>query len=494
MHRAERDSNRQRDTVIKGSLLIFIDLLQSELERHVIPDPGSEVARNTTVLAAKQLRRLLVEELDVPPLRQAALASYRELLPALREALDDPAYDDLERVLTAADAPDWDQVEGALYAVTSALLQTERAGARVLTGQLAGIDARLRDAKEEAYTARSTPTGPRRAAKPPTGGTEAEQARLLAFLQRAFPAETSLRIAGMKQIMGGFSKDTLFLSLEDNVELPDVLVMRRDGPYPGSSVVTEFPVIEKLYAAGVAAPKPYAIDATGEVYGKPFILVSHAPGRTIGDFVVVTDPSREVALDLAEKLARLHAAPFDGIEDLLVGGTAAITDRMAAEIATCDATWKSVVNQHSFVVQAAIDWLGRNVQLADGPRAVLHRDLGAHNMLIHDQAVSAFLDWETAAVGTPAEDLGYVYDMACQMIDGAEFLAAYQAASGFAVDQRQLDYYVLWASVRIVVPISKGVDTVLGGGRKNLSEYYLGDHIVQVLIQRIATTLSRILT
>ncbi len=53
---------------------------------------------------------------------------------------------------------------------------------------------------------------------------------------------------------------------------------------------------------------------------------------------------------------------------------------------------------------------------------------------------------------------------------------------------------MVWASIRILVPIAKNVDPVFSGGRKSLSDYYLGDQIVQVLIQRLATDFSRILT
>ena len=88
---------------MKDSLLHFIDVIQNELEKFVIPDPGSEVARNTSVLAAKQLRRLLVEEIEMPPLRRAALASYGELLPALRQAIGPEVCDRLAQVLAGAD-------------------------------------------------------------------------------------------------------------------------------------------------------------------------------------------------------------------------------------------------------------------------------------------------------------------------------------------------------------------------------------------------------
>jgi aminoglycoside phosphotransferase (APT) family kinase protein len=198
-------------------------------------------------------------------------------------------------------------------------------------------------------------------------------------------------------------------------------------------------------------------------------------------------------LDLAKKMARMHTAPFRGIEGFLVGGSLGITERVTGEIESAQATWNSVVHQKSFVVQTALDWLTRNIDRADGPRTLLHRDIGFHNMMVHNDEVSAFLDWETAAVGTAAEDVGYTYDSVRQMIDWETFVGAYEEAAQVKLDRHQLAFYTLWGSVRIVVPICKGVDPVFAGTRKNLSEYYLGDHIVSVLIQRIAHQLARIL-
>jgi aminoglycoside phosphotransferase (APT) family kinase protein len=210
--------------------------------------------------------------------------------------------------------------------------------------------------------------------------------------------------------------------------------------------------------------------------------------------VVIKEPSEAVALDLARKMACMHTAPFDGIEEFVIGGSLPIAERVLGEIQAAEATWNSVIHQQSFVVHAAFDWLKRNIGLADGPRSLLHRDIGFHNMMVRNEEVSAFLDWETAAVGTAAEDVGYTYDSVRQMTDWDTFVATYENAAKVTLNRKQLEFYTLRGSVRIVVPISKGVDPVFAGTRKNLSEYYLGDHIVSVLMQRIAHQLAHVLS
>lgn len=470
--------------------LVFLGVLQVELESAAAAGAGSEAVRTICELASTEVTRHLVAEAELPRLRAEALVAYRDLLPAVRAHVTQAAAQDLE---LAFDSEDWDDGETALTAVLSELLSAGDRGALCVAAELTAVDARLRADYEQACRrpCESTAAGSRR--RTPVTGTAEDKARLLEFLTAEFPRETQLTIGSITQISGGFSKHTLSIELANTVDLPPSLVMRRDGPFPGSSVVDEYAVIQKLFAAGVAVPQPFAVDATGETFGKPFILVSHVVGRAIGDSVTVREPSRQVALDLASKLARLHQVAVDGLEADLAGGTTSITQRLSAEIDTSATQWGGVVNRRSHVVPTAIDWLRRNIEVAEGPRAVLHRDVGFHNLLVHDQQIAAILDWETAAIGTPAEDVAFVFHTVEQMMDWDEFLDAYESDTGVVMDRAQLDFYKIWASVRILSTVAKNVDPVFDGTRKSLPQYYLGDHVVQILIQRLAGDLSEVL-
>ena len=65
-------------------------------------------------------------------------------------------------------------------------------------------------------------------------------------------------------------------------------------------------------------------------------------------------------------------------------------------------------------------------------------------MLMHEDKLSVLLDWETAAIGNPAQDLGYIADVMMQVCDWKDFMAAYVAAGGPSLSQQQIDYYRLW--------------------------------------------------
>jgi aminoglycoside phosphotransferase (APT) family kinase protein len=255
----------------------------------------------------------------------------------------------------------------------------------------------------------------------------------------------------------------------------------------------EYPVLEKMYAGGVKVPKPYAVDASGEILGKPFILVSSVPGRVLGDFLVVADPRREAALNIARQTARLHAVPTDGLEHLLHGGAMSVTDRVLGEMENHEIIWRNVAHQRDYTVQAALNWLKRNIALADGPRAVVHRDIGVHNLLIDNDDVTAFLDWETVVIGTPGEDIGYTYFQMTQIMAWEEFVSAYEVAANIRLDRRQLDFYTLWGSVRIAIGIGRMVDPVYSGDRHSLLHFYIGDYFLQTMMRQISSKLAEIL-
>ena len=61
------------------------------------------------------------------------------------------------------------------------------------------------------------------------------------------------------------------------------------------------------------------------------------------------------------------------------------------------------------------------------------------------------------------------------------------------INRLQLDYYILWASIRVAVLIARLGDEVFRGNIENIQLYYIGDHLAQKLIQRAAKKLAEVL-
>ena len=473
--------------------LLFLRLLETELSRTVLPALDDGLAKQGAGAAIQELKRILVEETVVKTLRAEALLSYRQLLPSLKGAIDVALSARLDQAMSV-EHTDIALIDDLLGEVV-AMLQTGNDASQYLASQVVAIDSRVREGKEKAWTELAKTPPPPADASMFTDLDDAQKSRLLEFLTRVFPDEKNLQLVSVKPLIGGFSKQTLFVDLQGNVELPDRLVMRRDPPYvtQGTSVSMEFPILQQVHEAGIAVPRPWAVDASGGVLGTPFMLVSFVTGGIIGDFLVVHQPSRDAALNIARQIARLHALPIESLEDLLPGGHQTVRERMRGELAGLDAMWKKVKHQTAYTVQAALDWLRDNVDIADGPRKLVHRDVGVHNLLIENDVIKAVLDWESVVIGTPAEDIAYSYYQIVQMMDWDEYVAEYQNVSGVQLNKLQLDYYMLYASIRIAVGASSMVDPVYGGERSSLLQYFIGDYFVQTLVNRVSAKLAEVL-
>ena len=66
------------------------------------------------------------------------------------------------------------------------------------------------------------------------------------------------------------------------------------------------------------------------------------------------------------------------------------------------------IGMQSKLIDAAIEWLGRHLDDAGCTLRLTHNHSGFHNFLVEGETLSALLDWELAALGHPAADLGYM--------------------------------------------------------------------------------------
>ena len=408
--------------------------------------PALEAGHHQQVAMCGQfiLANLITEARTLPGLRETAMDDIAALTAALKSVLtqgDGPAQiAALETELHGE--RNFLRAEASLRQISKLLMEKQTDVAAKLNKQLVGIETRLHADFLTAYLdeiKRSTVD---------IGSKDAlstvQLAQLTAWLRQRFPGNDTLEIKGIKQIPGGFSKHTIFLFLSNAKTLPDTVVVRLDwaGSAVGTTVTDEFKIIETLFKAGVKVPQPFALEASGSVLGGPFLLVSKAEGNNPGDSFEVTG-SKAFALDVARNLAKLHAVPVASFGDSVVGAKESTCDRVLREIAKFETDWRAL-DKPSASMETAYAWLKQNIALADGPRSLIHKDPGCHNMLAHEDKLSVLLDWETAAIGNPAQDLGYLAALMMQLCDWSEFMAAYVEAGGPAVSQAQVDYYALW--------------------------------------------------
>jgi aminoglycoside phosphotransferase (APT) family kinase protein len=484
--------------------------MNAELVRFLVPLQQALAAPAIGALADEGLRRQLQNvhrliawlhacEAVQPPLEHAML---REIVAAI---------DGIEPVMTASRLPvDAVRRLRALAAQPQAPdLETILAGARDLQNQLCALG------DEPARTLRrklvEIETGLSRAmdaalahnvAAPPAsaeGGGAAntrviDEAKLNAWLARAFPEEPELRLARYVFIAGGHSKYTARLQLTGARKLPSALILRGDGrgTYGGKSVVDEYRLLDVMHRHGVSVPRPLALDESGQVFGTPSMLVEEVAGRVIGHMFDLPAPNADISRDVAVQLARIHRVPLGEFDAQAIGAARSNREQALQWINESYASFKAL-DRASPIYETAFHWLREQIALVDGPRCLVHGDCGLNNLMIDKGRVTTLLDWEFAFAGNPFYDLGYFYYQAEHLGGWDDFLQAYRQAGGEAPTQEQLDYQVLFATTRLGVMVMQTEAAVASGLLQSLGGAVActGYHDVSVI--RMARVLERVL-
>ncbi|AMK19920.1 MULTISPECIES: phosphotransferase family protein [Sphingobium] len=211
--------------------------------------------------------------------------------------------------------------------------------------------------------------------------------------------------------VGGYSKQTLFVDMLRGGAVQRQLVMRRDLPFAAadrSSVTLEYPLLRSLFDQGYPVAEPLLLEADPAILQTPFLLSERMPGRLYGNSLGLGEtPDFDPEAMLGRLLAHLHsldfsAAGLDGAPD----SATSLTDQQER----ID-RWIEIYRAHVEVPSAALEiglaWLRANAHLVAGRSAIVHGDVGFHNILIEHGQATALVDWELAHIANPVEDLAY---------------------------------------------------------------------------------------
>ena len=235
-------------------------------------------------------------------------------------------------------------------------------------------------------------------------------AALAAWLAPALGAE-SARIDAMTPLAGGAIQETRALDATlrgGPLDGRRSLVLRLDAAsqLPVSHPrATEFRLLGIARTAGVPVPEPLALCTDPAVLGRPFFVMRRVPGAADPRALTVAPPSPGLAAALGRALAALHAVrpPDERLDGLLPPPPA---DPCRAEIARLRALLDGLG-----AAVPALEWgLARLDATAPPPAApaLCHRDFRTGNLMVHDDRLSAVLDWEFAGWSDPAADLGWL--------------------------------------------------------------------------------------
>src|SRR5262245_19607329 len=159
---------------------------------------------------------------------------------------------------------------------------------------------------------------PRAPANPAQPADESEilRARLSGYLARRFPALPRDPITRFAIAPRGHVKQTVIFSLVPNEILPKRLVLRRDLSHSitGTTVIDEFPIIERAFSLGLPVPKPIFLEKDREPLDGTFMVMTEVTDA-VGAGTYFPEERRlaprtvgpEFGRDVASVLARLHS-------------------------------------------------------------------------------------------------------------------------------------------------------------------------------------------
>lgn len=278
---------------------------------------------------------------------------------------------------------------------------------------------------------------------------------------------TDLELQDVQRIAVGWSHETWLLDAswsEDGRKKAQGFCLRRD---PGNALLremsdlpTQFRVLRCLANTAVPVPRAYYLEEDSSALGAPAIVMERVPGvcpnpwSRDGRRFYEEAAQRGVLPDsFTDALVALHTANWREAGLEFLGVPKPGTDFALREIAK----WRRLIElsgiQPHPVMTDVLAWLEANVPTTD--RLVLvHGAYRTGNFLIHEDRVSAILDWETEVIGDPMYDVAYVLselnregsELLSNLVERDRFFERYQAGTGIVIDEEKCKYYqVLYA-------------------------------------------------
>ncbi len=276
-----------------------------------------------------------------------------------------------------------------------------------------------------------------------------------------------LELHNVQRIAVGWSHETWLLDAswtEDGRRMERGFCLRRD---PGNALLremsdlpTQFRVLRCLENTAVPVPRAYFLEEDSSALGAPAIVMERVPGvcpspwSSDGRRFYEEAAQRGVLPDsFTDALIALHTADWRAAGLEFLGVPKLGTDFGLSEIAK----WRRLIElsgiQPHPVMTDVLGWLEADVPATD-QLVLVHGAYRTGNFLIHEDRVSAILDWETEVIGDPMYDVAYVLselnregsELLSNLVERDRFFERYQAGTGFVIDEEKCTYYqVLYA-------------------------------------------------
>lgn len=239
------------------------------------------------------------------------------------------------------------------------------------------------------------------------------------------------------------------------------LMLMRDaaGTLLNTDRAREFAVLKALADTDVPAPKVFWMDAQGDHLGAPSVVMERVPGYC--DYMVLNGGGTlESRLTLARSfitlMANIHEVDWRarGLADSLGVPDEAPSLR---ELKHWEVEYQKARLEPHPELDYVLAWLKRRAPAAE-TLVLVHGDFKPGNALIDNGRITAKLDWETAHLGDPLEDLGWVTNPVRKrehQIPGhwerQEIVNAYRQLTGNSVREADLRWWNVFSCWKLSV-------------------------------------------
>ena len=378
------------------------------------------------------------------------------------------------------------RIDEQLNAPSTTLYEAESTGNEALMAAEAALSVsgrilpagRLKELCDWEARAISTELGGKDAA---AGATAAEvNAALLTEYLRGYLEDATVTVTECAQLPGGLGKETHVFTATGST-FQGEFVMRRDMavnliPNTCHRVSTEFEVLKALRPHGLPTPDVLWVDTRHEILpGGDFIIMRRSRGLSGGTLFGANAPPDPVLNDrIGTLLGKLHTLPpLTELGELTESIRPEFWNMPASEVVRANlrgyvSMLLACPHAPSLATVAIFNWLIANVPESNVTACLNHGDVGFHNMLLDQRELTALLDWESAHVGHPAEDLAYLYNAAAADLDWPRLMNAYRAAGGIPPTPAELLYFRIMMLARIAISLNIAPSRLLNGEVRNL--------------------------
>ncbi len=309
-------------------------------------------------------------------------------------------------------------------------------------------EGRLMDAMESATDERMKPRS--KAAETATALPETiTVASVQAYLRARLDPTTT--VSKLQVLSGGRSKQTILFTMTDADGKEIERVIRRDltSSPTGGTVPEEYALLAALADRGLPVPRPVLCEPDASKLGSPFIIVEKIAGGLAGH--AFDPPNRAATLDSARVLGQLHALPAAEIAPAIKERSRVAPDAAKIRELVLDLkkSWDENARAYSVTIDYVFAWLLDNIKNLHPLTTVVHADYSYHNLMFDGDRLSAVLDWELVRIGHPAEDLGYIRPAVLKRMPWEDFMAAYHAGGGPAINHKDVVFYTLLEKMRL---------------------------------------------